>query len=139
MAWKPSRRAVELLERVASKPPVLETLFESSDVKIEKVTANGQITPAGDFPDEPSAEFIVLLKGELVLEYQDETETVHLKPGDHAIAGPDQRTRAEFTSEEEETVWIKVSSTGKRGEYPLFTGAVGRDEVHLDSEDYPKG
>ena len=134
MAWKPSERAVELLSRAAEKPPVLETLFENSDVKIERVTAHGQITPDGDFPDEPSHEFLVLLKGQLVLEYQDETESAKLGPGDFAIADADQRTRADYTSVDEETVWIKVSFAGKPGEYPLFTGAVSSDEVRLDPE-----
>ena len=112
------------------RPPVIETLFENRSIKIDRVTARGQITPPGEFPPEPSYEFIHLLKGQLVLEYNGEAEKVSLKPGDYAIKAPDQRTRADFTAEDGETVYLKVSFRGQRGRYPVFTGAVGPEEVH---------
>jgi quercetin dioxygenase-like cupin family protein len=120
----------QMLGALKEQPPVIETLFENTTIKIDRVTVRGHITPKGEFPKEPSFEFIHLLKGQLVLEYEGEREKVRLKPGEHAIKGPDQRTRADFTPVDEETVYLKVSYKGERGRYPAFTGAVGRDEVH---------
>ena len=112
------------------QPPVIETLFENTDIKIDRVTAQGQITPPGEFPNEPSYEFIHLLKGHLVLEYKGQGDKVSLKAGDYAIKTPDQKTRADFTPIDEQTVWLKVSYKGERGRYKAFTGAVGPEEVH---------
>ena len=115
---------------VKVQPPAIETLFENRAVKIDRVTAQGQITPPGEFPQEPSYEFIHLLKGQLVLEYKGEAEKVNLKAGEYAIKTPGQSTRADFTSLHEETVYLKVSYKGEHGKYPEFTGAVGPTEVH---------
>ncbi|HLG54337.1 MAG TPA: hypothetical protein VI485_03335 [Vicinamibacterales bacterium] len=112
------------------RPPVIETLFENTHVKIDRITARGQITPPGEFPAEPSNEFVQVLKGNLVLQYQGEKERVSLKAGDHAVKGPAQRTRADFTALKEDTVWLKISYKGERGRYPEFTGAVGPEEIH---------
>ena len=118
-------------EGLRQQPPVIETLFENKTVKIDRITAFGQITPPGEFPPEPSYEFIHLLKGQLILEYEGEAEKVNLKPGSYAIKTPEQKTRADFTAKDEETVWLKVSYRGERGRYPVFTGAVGLDEIHF--------
>src|SRR5262245_33972682 len=112
------------------QPPVLETLYENKQVKIERVTAFGQISPPGEFAPEPSFEFIHLLKGHLVVEIEGEAEKVNLKPGDYMIKTEKQRGRADYTSVHEETVWLKVSFQGAPGRYPLFTGAIGPEEVH---------
>lgn len=115
---------------LAERPPVIETLFENKSVKIDRVTARGQVSPPGDFAPEPSYEFIHLLKGKLVLEYKGKSGKVTLKPGDYSVKTPQQRSRADHTAEDEETVWLKVSYRGDRGKYPFFTGAVGANEVH---------
>ena len=122
--------AFSRLDGSRGRPPVIETLFENTEVKIDRVIAQGQITPPGEFPDEPSHEFIYLEKGKLVLEYEGEAKKVTLTPGHSALKSPVQKTRADFTSEEEDTVWLKVSFRGERGRYPLFTGSVGADEIH---------
>ena len=117
-------------ERLGLRPPLIETLFENKSVKIDRITVHGQISPPGEFAPEPSYEFIQVLKGQLVLEYKGKSQKVNLKSGDFAIKSPQQRTRADYTAEDEETVYVKVSYRGDRGKYPVFTGAVGAEEVH---------
>jgi quercetin dioxygenase-like cupin family protein len=124
MAW------MTLRPELRHRPPVIETLFENKNVKIDRVRARGQITPPGEFAPEPSYEFILLLEGQLVLEYDGEPEKRDLRPGDYAIKSPNQKTRADYTAEDEETVYLKVSYRGEHGRYPHFTGAVGPEEVH---------
>jgi hypothetical protein len=126
MSYKTLRGAID-------RPPVIETLFENDVVKIDRITVRGQITPPGVFPDEPSHEFIQVLKGNIVLEYKlagGETKKVSLRPGEFAIKSPKEQTRADFTPPEEDTIYLKISHGGKPGKYPHFTGAVGKDETH---------
>ncbi|MBZ9770997.1 hypothetical protein [Mesorhizobium sp. CO1-1-8] len=124
----------ETLKGSIDRPPTIETLFENNIVKIDRITVRGQITPAGVFPDEPSNEFVQLIQGHMVLEYQTadgENKKMSLRAGDYAMKAPTERTRADFTSPDEDTVYLKISHTGgERGKYKLFTGSVGRDEVH---------
>jgi len=122
----------QTLRRAQSRPPIIETLFENQSIKIDRVTVRGQITPRDEFPDEPSYEFIHLIKGHLVLEYQERSgrpNKISLRPSEFAIKSPQERTRADFTSLDEDTVYLKISYVGEPGKYPLFTGAVSRDEV----------
>jgi hypothetical protein len=131
----------ETIKGLVDRPPLIETLLQNTAAKIDHIRVNGQITPAGEFPDEPSYEFIQVISGTLVLEYKSGREAIHssakpdgmfvkLGPGDYAIKSPKQRTRADHVSENEELSYIKVSFGGRKGRYPQFTGAVGADEVH---------
>lgn len=125
-----NREAPEEFRALMQGPPVIETLAETRSVKIDRVTARGQKSPPDDFALEPSNEFILVLQGRLVLEYEGGRK-VALGPGDFAVKGTDQRTRADSTSEDQETVWVKVSYGGEPDLYPLFTGSVGPEEVHV--------
>ncbi len=125
--------AYKTLDGLLDRPPLIETLFENDSIKIDRITVRGQITPEGEFPDEPSHEFIQLIQGHMVLERRGpngETQKVSLRPGEFAMKSTEERTRADFTSVNEDTVYLKISHVGKRGRYPLFTGAVGRSETH---------
>src|SRR5262245_24579060 len=119
----------QTLGHLKDQPPVIATLTENTNVKIDRVTVRGQITPPGEFPDEPSYEFIHVLKGRLVLEYEGVKEKVSLKAGEYAVKRPDQKTRADFSALNEETVYLKVSCQGERGKCPEFAGAVGREQI----------
>ncbi|NHZ36782.1 hypothetical protein [Massilia rubra] len=124
----------QTLKGVLDRPPIIETLFENEIIKIDRVTVRGQITPPDIFPEEPSHEFIQLIKGHMVLEYkaaEGERKKMSLRPGDFAMKDPKESTRADFTATDEDTVYLKISHVGgKKSRYKLFTGAVGRDEAH---------
>jgi cupin 2 domain-containing protein len=99
--------------------PFVETLAESSTIKVERVAARGQVSPAA-FCEQPVGDFLVLLKGELDLEYKGTKEIVKLRPGDSIFTEPGEDNRVARTSENAETVWVKVSYMGKprKGIFP---------------------
>jgi hypothetical protein len=69
----------------------------------------------------------------MILQYDErggEPKKVSLRPGDYAIKSPRERTRADFTAVDEDTVYLKISFVGEPGKYPHFTGAVSSKEVH---------
>jgi len=122
-------RAAERLGRDAARtrPPLIETIADDANVKIERFLVRGLTSPPDEYADEPSHEVIILLKGRLVLEYAGRDEKVTLKPGDYAVKGSDEKTRADAIAEDEETEWIKVSYRTSGGSYPDFTGFGERD------------
>ncbi|WP_052341209.1 hypothetical protein [Salinarimonas rosea] len=96
-----------------STSPFVETLAESRVAKVERVVARGQRSKENFYCPQEASDFLVLLKGELELEYEGEKEPVLLGPGDFIVTQPGQNNRVSRTSEESETVWLKVSFMGK--------------------------
>lgn len=76
-----------------------ETLLESLSgrFRLERIASHGQPTPAGEWYDQPAAEWVAVLRGEAELMWEDGT-TVTLRPGDHLTIPPHRRHRVERAS-----------------------------------------
>ncbi|MEQ1748738.1 MAG: cupin domain-containing protein [Prosthecobacter sp.] len=81
------------------------TLFEKSGVKIERITSHGQATPEGFWYDQPSDEWVMVVRGEAVLEVQDQ-EPITMHPGDHVTIPRHVRHRVVKTTPD--TLWLAV-------------------------------
>lgn len=95
------------------KSILVETLAESEVIKVERVVARGQTSEVNSFCPQEVADFLILLKGDLDLEYKDVGEVVELRAGDAITTQPGEENRVERTSSEQETVWVKLSFAGK--------------------------
>lgn len=83
-----------------------ETLRTGKDVRIERIISTGQSSPPGFWYDQEENEWVILLKGSAVLEF--ESGNVELKPGEYINIPAGRRHRVSYTSENEETVWLAV-------------------------------
>ncbi|MEL4280604.1 MULTISPECIES: cupin domain-containing protein [Shewanella] len=86
---------------------VFETLAGNGKVKIERIISQGHSTPVGEWYDQSQYEWVMLLKGEAQLEFED-AQLVTLKPGDYLTLAPHQKHRVASTSSEGETLWLAV-------------------------------
>lgn len=86
---------------------VFETLLDAKDVRIERIVSRGQATPAGFWYDSPQNEWVLLLRGEARLEFED-SPPLRLLPGDCLTIPARQRHRVEWTSADEPTIWLAV-------------------------------
>jgi cupin 2 domain-containing protein len=84
---------------------VLETLFASESVKIERIVSHSAASPDGFWYDQAHDEWILVLRGEAVLQLGS-GDHVHLKTGDHLLIPKHCKHRVEQTSEE--TIWLAV-------------------------------
>ncbi len=82
------------------------TLFEKADVKIERIDSHGQASPDGFWYDQPQDEWVLLVKGDAVLEIADQPLT--LKAGDHVLIPGHVRHRVASTSAD--ALWLAVHS-----------------------------
>ncbi|NIQ94806.1 MAG: cupin domain-containing protein, partial [Desulfuromonadales bacterium] len=57
-------------------------LLASGSVRIERIVSTGQSSPPGFWYDQQEHEWVTVLQGRGVVEYED-GRTVALKPGDH--------------------------------------------------------
>jgi len=86
-------------------PEELTTILaENGNVRIERIISTGQIS---DWYDQPETEFVVLLEGSAVVEYEN-GRSVALMKGDTLLIEPHKRHRVSYTSDEPSCVWLCV-------------------------------
>lgn len=81
-------------------------LLKHENVRIEKIVSNGQCSPIDFWYEQDENEFVILLKGEAILEF--ENEDVHLKEGDFINISSKQKHRVKYTSKNSTTIWLAV-------------------------------
>jgi len=80
------------------------TLAEGKNVRIERIVSTGQTS---DWYDQPETEFVVLLEGSAIIEYES-NKTVPMSKGDTILIQPHERHRVSFTSSDPPCIWLCV-------------------------------
>lgn len=83
------------------------SLFCSENMRIERIVSTGQASPPGFWYDQEEHEWVTVLQGRGIVEYED-GRRVALQPGDHLHIPARVRHRVGETSAEEPTVWLAV-------------------------------
>jgi cupin 2 domain-containing protein len=87
---------------------IAECLVLSKGVKIERIVSKGHHSEAGFWYDQPQHEWVLLVKGEAALRFEQGDKTVHLTPGMYLNIAAHERHRLEWTAADQETVWLAV-------------------------------
>ena len=86
-------------------PEELTTILaESNGVRILRIVSTGQVS---DWYDQPETEFVVLLDGNAIIEYEC-GKSVSLSKGDTLLIKPHERHRVSYTSGEPPCIWLCV-------------------------------
>ncbi|MBN1993954.1 MAG: cupin domain-containing protein [Anaerolineae bacterium] len=85
----------------------VQTLMATGAVKIERIVSTGQQSPEGFWYDQETHEWVLVLAGRGVIEYENGSR-IELKPGDHLHIPAHQKHRVKETSRQEPTVWLAV-------------------------------
>ena len=81
-------------------------IFKNETIKIEKIVSNGQTSPENFWYEQEKSEFILLLEGFAILEF--ENREVELNKGDCLNIEAMEKHRVKFTSLNEPTIWFAV-------------------------------
>jgi len=100
---------------VAAESEHFQTLLERTDLRIERIVSDGQVSPPGFWYEQAEDEWVLLLAGQAALEYGDGTR-VELSAGDSLLIPAGVRHRLAFTAPR--TVWLAVFCTAQASEYP---------------------
>jgi cupin 2 domain-containing protein len=97
----------------AGVPPALpdelvELLWQTPNLKVERIVSRGHATPPGQWYDQDRDEWVVLLKGSAGLRIEGRDQPTELRPGDYLLLPARMRHRVEWTAAGEETVWLAV-------------------------------
>lgn len=92
----------------ATGAEVFTTLFEKKGVKIERIDSFGQASPEGFWYDQTQDEWVLLTRGEAVLEIEGQS-SLQLSTGDHVLIPAHTRHRVARTSVD--ALWLAVHLT----------------------------
>ncbi|HVQ77456.1 MAG TPA: cupin domain-containing protein [Candidatus Binatia bacterium] len=87
---------------------VFETLLETAAFRLERIVSRGHATPPGEWLDQDTAEWVVLLNGAARLAFEGRAAPVVLRPGEYVLIPPHRRHRVEETDPREPTVWLAI-------------------------------
>jgi len=83
---------------------VTTILTENKNIRIERIISTGQIS---NWYDQDETEFVVLLDGNAIIEYENGTN-IEMSKGDTLLIAPHERHRVSYTSSEPPCVWLCV-------------------------------
>jgi len=92
----------------ATAPPGLEqclTLFESANVRVERIVSHLHRSPAGFWYDQPEDEWAMVLRGQATLEFTN-GESLAMRAGDQVTIASHVRHRVMETAAD--TIWLAV-------------------------------
>ena len=87
---------------------VVDGILQTDTFHLERIVSWGQATPTGEWYDQDTNEWVILLRGSAALSFEGEPGKVVLNPGDYVHIPARQRHRVEWTAPEEITVWLAL-------------------------------
>ena len=86
---------------------IFETLLDKEFIKIERIISHGEVTPLQEWYKQKDDEFVLLLSGDAIIQYKDDTK-VELKPGDYLYIPALKEHRVAYTNKDETTIWLAI-------------------------------
>ena len=86
---------------------IFETLLQKENIRIERILSYGQSSPTEGWYDQDEHEWILLLEGEALLTFEDESE-VHLQAGDYCNIPAHTKHKVAWTKEKIKTIWLAI-------------------------------
>lgn len=83
---------------------VFETIFSHAGLRVERIVSFGQSSPDDFWYDQEEHEWVMVLEGEAILEFEE--KKVNLKKGDFLNIPAHTKHRVAWTKEDEATIWL---------------------------------
>ena len=105
--------STNLFAALPANPPeeFFTTLLQAPGTRIERIVSHGHQSPDGFWYDQPESEWVVVLKGEAKIEFED--GIIQLGPGDHLNIPAHRKHRVAWTTPDEPTIWLAVHYGGE--------------------------
>ena len=86
---------------------VFEKIVDHEGVTIERIVSRGHCSPDSCWYDQPFYEWVTVLQGEAVLEFEGGVRQ-RLRAGDYLTIAPGVKHRVSWTPPQVETLWLAV-------------------------------
>jgi cupin 2 domain-containing protein len=87
---------------------LLQTLVARPNVRIERIVSHGHASPDGFWYDQAEHEWVALLRGAARVRFERDDRLVELAPGDCVEIPAHERHRVDWTTPDEQTIWLAV-------------------------------
>ena len=87
---------------------VIEVLLQAESFRLERIISTGQATPAGDWYDQDTHEWVLLLTGGAELVIENDPQVIIMKPGDYVHIPAHRRHRVAWTDPSQPTIWLAL-------------------------------
>ncbi len=84
------------------------TLISAPGLIVQRIVSTGQASPPGFWYEQADAEWILLIQGEALLRFADETEPRHLQAGDYLDIAAGRKHRVDWTKPGAHTIWVAI-------------------------------
>ncbi len=85
---------------------IFETIISKPNIKIERIISKGHKSEPDFWYDQDQSEWIMIVKGQARLQFED--KSIYLTSGDYLNIAAHQKHRVDWTTPEEETIWLAV-------------------------------
>ena len=93
---------------LSARSEFVERIAWRKGVRIERIVSKGHSSAAGYWYDQAETEWVLLVKGAARIRFEADDSVVEMKAGDHITIPPRARHRVDWTSPDEETIWVAV-------------------------------
>jgi cupin 2 domain-containing protein len=93
----------------AELPEELFTAIHGIDgLRIERIVSQGQSSPEGFWYDQDEHEWVVVIEGRAVIQFEGEANTIELQRGSYLAIPAHARHRVVWTAPDQPTVWLAI-------------------------------
>jgi cupin 2 domain-containing protein len=84
------------------------TLLQAKGLRIERIVSQGHASAPGKWYDQAGDEWVILLSGRAVIEFEADSQRVELQPGSYLNIPAHVRHRIASTDAVQKSVWLAV-------------------------------
>jgi len=86
---------------------IFENIISKDCIKVERIISHGQTSPKEGWYDQNSDEWVMILKGEAILSFENSTD-IKLEKGDYINIPAHTRHKVSWTLPDEDTIWLAI-------------------------------
>jgi len=87
----------------------VDLITQNEKIKIQRIVSKGHTSPATGWYDQDNEEWVLLIKGAAIIEFDSEADTeVNLGEGAYINIPAHKKHRVRWTDPETETIWLTV-------------------------------
>lgn len=86
---------------------VFDLLVQNNKLRIERIISKGHVSPETGWYDQDQDEWVIVLKGEALLSFEN-VEDIALKAGGYINIPAHTKHKVKWTNSDTETIWLAV-------------------------------
>jgi cupin 2 domain-containing protein len=87
---------------------LLEVLWQTPGLRLERIVSRGHTTPDGQLYDQATDEWVLMLTGSARLRIEGQGELHELRPGDYLLLPAYCKHRVEWTDPRQDSIWLAL-------------------------------